>query len=181
MQIRPVISEDAEQIAAIYAPIVEHTPISFEERAPTAAEMRERIRALTTTHPWLVAAAGDEILGYAYACAHQERAGYRWSVNSSIYLREESRGRGLGKQLYSELFRQLEARRFHAVFAGITLPNEASIGLHRSLGFALVGTYREVGLKFGTWFDTSWWQVRLSPDSPSQQTQGTPAARLNAS
>jgi L-amino acid N-acyltransferase YncA len=155
MEIRPVTLDDAEQIAAIYAPIVEHTPISFEELAPSAAEIRNRILSYTATYPWLVAASGADVIGYAYACAHMDRAAYRWSVNSSIYLREEARGRGIGKTLYSELFRQLEARRFHAVFAGITLPNEASVALHRSLGFALVGIYREVGHKFETWFDTS--------------------------
>jgi L-amino acid N-acyltransferase YncA len=180
MDIRPVILEDAEQIAAIYAPIVERTPISFEERAPNAAEMRERIQAYTTTYPWLVAASGRDVIGYAYAGAHMDRAAYRWSVNSSIYLREGARGQGIGKTLYSELFRLLEAHRFHAVFAGITLPNAASLALHRSLGFALVGIYREVGYKFSTWFDTSWWQRRLSADSPSRSPQGTGIASLNA-
>lgn len=162
MEIRPVILDDAEQIAAIYRPIVEHTAISFEERAPNAAEMRERIRSYTTTYPWLVAISDDEVLGYAYAIAHMDRPGYRWSVNSSIYLREEARGRGTGKALYAELFRLLEQRRFHAVFAGIALPNEASTALHRSLGFTHVGIYREVGFKFGAWIDTSWWQRRLA-------------------
>jgi L-amino acid N-acyltransferase YncA len=165
MLIRPVKFDDADQIAAIYAPIVEHTPISFEEHAPSAAEMRERIRSYTAAYPWLVAISGDDVLGYAYACAHRERAAYRWSVNSSIYLREEARGRGLGRTLYAELFRHLETRRFHAVFAGIALPNEASVALHRSLGFTHVGTYHEVGFKFGAWFDTSWWQRRLSVDA----------------
>ncbi|HLJ84232.1 MAG TPA: arsinothricin resistance N-acetyltransferase ArsN1 family B [Candidatus Eremiobacteraceae bacterium] len=177
MEIRPVILDDAEQIAAIYAPIVEHTSISFEERAPSVSEMRERIRSNTITYPWLVATSGDDVLGYAYASAHMDRAGYRWSVNSSIYVREDARGRGTGKTLYAELFRLLEQRRFHAVFAGIALPNDASIALHRSLGFALVGIYREVGFKFGAWFDTSWWQRRLSAeprdDRPSRPSEGT--------
>ncbi len=164
MQIRPAKLEDAEQIAAIYAPIVEHTIISFEERAPSAAEMRDRIASYTKTHPWLVAVDGnDAILGYAYAAAHRERAGYRWSADASVYVREDARGRGVAKKLYSDLFALLGELEFHRVFAGIALPNDASVALHRSFGFTLVGTYREVGRKFGSWIDTTWWQRDLTP------------------
>lgn len=171
MEIRAANLDDAHQIAAIYAPSVEHSHISFEERAPSPGEMRERIRTYTQTHPWIVATEGDTILAYAYACAHRTRAAYRWSADSAIYVREDARGRGIGKGLYTELFRLLKLQHFHSIYAGITLPNEASIALHRSVGFTPVGIYREVGYKNGAWRDTSWWQLQLAgvqapPDEP---------------
>jgi phosphinothricin acetyltransferase len=104
-------------------------------------------------------------LGYAYACAHRARPAYRWSADSAIYVRQNAQGRGIGKALYRELFRLLKQQRFHGVFAGITLPNDASIALHRSVGFTPVGIYRQVGYKNGAWRDTSWWQLQLETSS----------------
>lgn len=171
MQIRLATPDDAAQIAAIYAPIVTDTHISFEERAPSVDEMRRRITAYGTTHPWLVAIEDGAILGYAYATAHRDRAGYRWSADSSIYLADGARRRGLGTRLYVELFRILKVQRFHNVFAGVTLPNDASVALHRKLGFTRVGIYRSVGFKCGSLYDTSWWQLRLieSPALPPDE------------
>lgn len=164
MRIRLVQEGDAHAIAAIYAPIVERTHISFEERAPSAEEMRRRIASNGEKYPWLVAIDGDSMVGYAYASAHRSRAGYRWSVDSTVYVAEHARGQGVGTALYRELFERLRAQRFHNVFAGIALPNDASIALHRSLGFTHVGVYRRVGYKNGAWHDTSWWQLRLTDD-----------------
>lgn len=156
--IRSVRLEDAAQIQAIYAPVVEHTAISFEEQAPTVEEMAERISSTTATHPYLVAVAGNQVMGYAYASAHRARASYRWSVDVSVYVAETARGMGLGKELYQDLLAELSERRFHAAFAGITLPNAASVALHESVGFTPVGIYHEVGFKFGRWHDVGWWQ-----------------------
>jgi L-amino acid N-acyltransferase YncA len=170
MEIRAANLDDAPQIARIYAPFVEHSHISFEERAPSTDEMRERIRSYTQTHPWLVATENAIILGYAYACEHRTRPAYRWSADSAIYMREDARGRGIGKALYLELFHLLKLQRFHSVYAGITLPNDASIALHRSVGFTPVGIYREVGYKNGVWRNTSWWQLQLSdPNAPPDE------------
>ncbi len=138
---------DAAAIAAIYAPIVEDTIISFEEIAPSADEMRSRIEDISATFPWLVAERAGRLLGYAYASRHNERAGYRWSVNVSAYVDAAARRGGVASSLYRALFALLEAQGFHRAFAGITLPNDASVGLHRSLGFELVGIYPEVGFK----------------------------------
>jgi phosphinothricin acetyltransferase len=165
MIIRPVALDHAEQIAGIYAPSVENSHISFEERAPTADEMRERIGSYTKTHPWIVAMEDAEILGYAYACTHRARPAYRWAAETAIYVRESAQGRGIGKALYHELLRLLKLQHFHGVYAGITLPNDASIALHRSVGFTPVGVYREIGFKNGAWRDTSWWQLRLERTS----------------
>jgi L-amino acid N-acyltransferase YncA len=178
MKIRSATPDDASQIAAIYAPAVENSHISFEERAPTTGEMRERIRSYTQTHPWLVAVDNDAILGYAYACAHRTRAAYRWSTETAVYVRSDAQCRGIGKSLYLELFRLLKLLRFHGAYAGITLPNDASIALHRSVGFTPVGIYREVGYKAGAWRDTSWWQLQLGDSTAPPEEPLRPADLL---
>jgi L-amino acid N-acyltransferase YncA len=159
--IRCVRPHDAEAIAAIYAPIVEGTMISFEEVAPSAGEIRARIEQIAKTWPWLVFDDGGGALGYVYASAHRARAAYRWSVDVSAYVREDARGRGLARSLYAALFRVLAAQGYHRAYAGIGLPNDASIGLHRAMGFTAVGVYHEVGYKFGAWHDVSWWERPL--------------------
>jgi L-amino acid N-acyltransferase YncA len=154
--IRLANGDDAASCAAIYRPIVERTHISYEEVAPDAVLMRERIVATIATHPWLVYEDDGAVLGYAYSYRHRERAGYRWSVDVSIYLGERARGRGIGTALYGALFRILERQRFHRAYAGIALPNDASVALHRAMGFIEVGIYEEVGFKGGVWNDVAW-------------------------
>jgi phosphinothricin acetyltransferase len=154
---------DAAACAAIYAPYVESTPISFEERPPAVAEMAARIERVSATHPWLVAEAGGEVAGYAYGCRLHERAAYRWTAEVSVYVAEARRGEGIGRALYEALFERLRRQRFQVAFAGITLPNEASVSLHERLGFAGAGTSRRIGWKQGRWHDVSWWQLDLSP------------------
>ncbi|HEY2473567.1 MAG TPA: arsinothricin resistance N-acetyltransferase ArsN1 family B [Candidatus Cybelea sp.] len=157
--IRAVSPGDATAIAAIYRPVVENTTISFELEAPSEAEMRSRIVALTRGYPWLVAVDGGRITGYAYASPHRTRAAYASSVDVSVYVDESARRNGIGRGLYFELFARLaQARIFHRAFAGIALPNDASVAFHQHLGFEQVGIYREVGRKFGRWIDVSWWQ-----------------------
>jgi phosphinothricin acetyltransferase len=154
---------DATAVAAIYGPIVERTAISLEEDAPSVDEMRARIEATIETWPWLVLELGGAVLGYVYAGRHRERSAYRWSVDVTAYVREDARGRGVGRSLYTILFRVLREQRFHRAFAGIGLPNDASIALHRAVGFEPVGIYREVGYKFGAWRDVSWWTREIAP------------------
>ncbi len=167
---------DAATCAAIYAPSVADNPISFEERAPDAAEMAARIRRIQATHPWLVAERGGEVVGYAYACPHRQRTAYRWSVDVSVYVAAGQVGQGIGRALYRELFQRLRAQRFRMAFAGITLPNAASVALHESLGFAQVGTMREVGWKLGGWRDVGWFQLELSPSGPEAPPEPLPPA-----
>lgn len=154
---------DAAACAAIYAPYVETTAISFEERPPAAAEMAARIERVVATHPWLVAEAGGEVVGYAYGCRFQERPAYRWTAEVSVYVASAKRGNGVGKRLYEALFERLRRQRFQVAFAGITLPNETSVALHERLGFAAVGISPRVGWKAGRWHDVSWWQLELAP------------------
>ena len=152
-------ARDGGACAAIYAPHVEGSPVSFEERAPDAAEMAARIERYGASHAWLVAERDVQVVGYAYATAFNERPAYRWSTS----VAEEARGEGVGRALYEALFARLRERGFRMACAGITLPNEASEGLHKSLGFELVGINREIGWKQGAWHDVGWYQRELSP------------------
>jgi phosphinothricin acetyltransferase len=156
-------SRDAAACAAIYAPHVEGSAVSFEERAPDAAELAARIERYGTSHAWLVAESGGEVAGYAYATAFNERPAYRWSASVSVYVAEPARGQGVGRALYEALFDRLRERGFRMACAGITLPNEASAGLHEALGFEPTGVNREIGFKEGAWRDVGWFQLELSP------------------
>ena len=161
MTIRLAGAGDADAVRAVYAPVVRETAISFETDPPTAGEMRERIRTTLETRPWLVAERGDGIAGYAYAGPHRKRAAYRWCVDVSVYVHENHRGRGVGRGLYESLLAVLRRQGFHNAYAGITLPNPASVGLHESLGFEQVGVYEDVGFKRGEWHDVGWWSKAL--------------------
>ncbi len=161
IEIRPATVADAAAIQRIYAPIVAETAISFEEMPPTADEMAERIASTLQTHPYLVAVDGGKVCGYVYASAHAERAAYRHSVNTTVYIASDARRLGVGRALYSELLPELKRRGFHMAFAGIALPNPASVSLHESVGFEPLGVYREVGFKFSRWHDVGWWQRPL--------------------
>lgn len=156
-------ARDAAACAAIYAPHVEGSAVSFEERAPDAAELAARIERYGASHAWLVAERGGEVVGYAYGTAFSERAAYRWSVNVSIYIDADARGEGVGRALYEALFERLRERGFRMAVAGITLPNEASVGLHEALGFERTGINREIGFKEGAWRDVGWFQLELAP------------------
>src|SRR5215218_5116355 len=154
---------DGAACAAIYAPHVEEGAVSFEQRAPDAAELAARIERYGATHAWLVAEREGSVVGYAYATAFNERPAYRWSAGVSVYVAEEARGGGVGRGLYEALFERLRERGFHMACAGITLPNEASVGLHESLGFEQVGVNRQIGWKEGAWRDVGWFQLELTP------------------
>jgi L-amino acid N-acyltransferase YncA len=158
---------DAAAVAAIYRPAVEASIASFEESAPTPVGMAERMRATLRATPWLVAEEheGGGIVGYAYASRHRERAGYRWSADISVYVADGLGGRGIGGTLYSELLDILRRQGYVNVYAGIALPNAASVALHERIGMRLVGIYERVGFKFGAWHDVAWYGMRLSePD-----------------
>lgn len=159
--IRAATTADAAAIQAIYAPVVEHTAISFEETPPSVAEMAARVEATMQDYPYLVAELDGAVAGYAYASQHRTRAAYRTSVDVTVYIAEGARRSGVGRALYGKLLPALAERGFHAAFAGIALPNEGSIALHENMGFTPLGIYHEVGRKFGNWHDVGWWQRLL--------------------
>lgn len=135
LRIRAARVTDADDIQAIYAPIVEHTIISFEEVPPSIDEMARRIKETSRDYPYLVAEQGDVFAGYAYASQHRTRAAYRSSVDVTVYIAEAARRSGVGQALYAELLPALGARGSHAAFAGIALPNPGSVALHERVGF----------------------------------------------
>ncbi len=159
--IRLATAADGAGVQAIYAPIVRETVISFEFDPPSVAEMQRRIESTLTTLPWLVWEDRGRVLGYAYAGRHRERAAYQWSVDTSVYVAGDSRRLGIARRLYTALFGILEDLGYFNAFAGITLPNEASVGFHEAVGFSPIGVYRNVGYKFGAWHDVGWWQKVL--------------------
>ncbi|MCC6617177.1 MAG: N-acetyltransferase [Anaerolineae bacterium] len=160
--IRLATEADAHALQAIYAPYVQNTTVSFELTVPTVEEMAERIRKTLIMSPWLVCAdEHDRVLGYAYASKHRERAAYQWSVDVSAYIDVPWKRTGMGRGLYTSLFALLRLQGYANAYAGIALPNEASIGLHTAMGFEAVGVYRGVGYKLGAWHDVSWWGLRL--------------------
>jgi phosphinothricin acetyltransferase len=175
MLVRPATLDDAAACAAIYAPYVTDSAVSFEEEPPSAEELARRIE---TSIAWLVleAAAGEtgpgegrcseagsgRVVGYAYAATFHPRAAYRWACEVSVYLEPGRRRTGGGRALYDVLLPQLAERGYRTAIAGMTLPNDASAGLHAALGFEPVGTYRRVGYKFGTWHDVAWTQLMLA-------------------
>lgn len=163
--VRSATPDDAAACARIYEPYVRTSVISFETEPPTAEEMARRIKASLAEHAWLVleteGKTGQEVIGYAYATQHRTRAAYRYACDVSIYLDQERRGSGAGKALYSALFPLLKERGFHRALAGVALPNEPSLGLHRAFGFTEVGTYRRIGWKFDAWHDVAWLQLDL--------------------
>jgi L-amino acid N-acyltransferase YncA len=168
--IRDAEPRDADRCAEIYAPYVRDTAISFETEPPSAEEMARRIAAAQEAHAWLVLEDAGLVVGYAYAGPFMTRAAYRWSTAVSVYLEPGRRRTGAGRALYEVLFERLAARGFRTALAGITLPNEASVGLHRAVGFEPVGTYRRVGWKHGAWHDVEWGQRPLSgTDGPPAQ------------
>jgi len=169
-RIRLATGADAAAMHAIYAPIVAETHISFEWAPPGVAEIRGRIdEGLAGGHPWLVYEDGGAVIAVAYASRHRARAAYRWSAETSIYVSEAARGRGIGRMLYRALLRVLALQGYRGAFAGIALPNPASVALHRALGFEEIGVFRRIGYKAGAWRDVLWLQLPLGDESPPRE------------
>jgi L-amino acid N-acyltransferase YncA len=162
-EIRLATVADGAALAAIYAPSVQGRSISFELEPPDAAEMGRRVVALSARTPWLVCVHGGEVIGYAYASSHRERPAYAWSVDVSAYVHADVHRAGVGRALYTSLFAVLVLQGFRNAYAGVTLPNVASVKLHESVGFMPVGVYRNVGYKLGRWHDVAWLERPLAP------------------
>ena len=165
-RIRLATVRDGEALAVIYRPAVVGSAISFELDPPDGTEMARRVERILARTPWLVLEVDDAVLGYAYAGQHRDRAAYQWSVDVSAYVRADARRMGIARALYTSLFAVLARQGFRNAYAGITLPNEPSVGLHASVGFTPVGIYRNVGYKLGAWHDTGWFERPLAPHVP---------------
>lgn len=167
---------DADDVRAVYAPYIEESLASFEEMVPDVAEIARRMLAEPRL-PWLVACEADRVVGYAYASHHRARHAYRWSVDFSVYLDASAHRRGIGRLLYERLMQEVRTLGYVTAYAGIALPNDASVGLHEALGFVPVGVFRSVGYKHGAWRDVGWWQLPLTepPSNPEEPRAWTPA------
>lgn len=171
--IRPAVASDAEVLARIYNHYVLETPVTFEEEPVSAAEMARRLAEVDAVPlPWLVVEDEGAVAGYAYASPWKRRVGYRFAVETTVYLDPRRLGRGLGTRLYEELLLRLAQLGLRVAIGGVALPNAASVALHEKLGFRKVAHFERVGLKFGRWIDVAYWQLALGPATP---TEGAPA------
>ncbi len=166
--LRDATRADAAACAALYAPYVTGTAITFEYEPPTAQEMAARIAACQERHAWVVLEDDRGIAGYAYGGPFRTRDAYRWTCEVSVYLRVGHRRTGAGRALYGALLPRLAQRGMHTAIACMTLPNDASVGLHRALGFQDAGVMRQAGRKFDAWHDIAWAQLELSRNEAHQ-------------
>ncbi|MDH7972688.1 N-acetyltransferase family protein [Sphingomonas sp. AR_OL41] len=162
--VRPATPDDAAAIAAIYKPYVEGATVSFELKAPDERIMRTRMTASDGYYPWLVVTEGEggEVLGYAYATKFRDRPAYQYTIETGVYLKQGTQGRGNGRQLYDALIDTVRAQGFTHAISVIALPNDHMIRLHESVGFQRTGVLREAGYKAGRWIDVGFWQCRLN-------------------
>jgi L-amino acid N-acyltransferase YncA len=167
IRIRSATKADALALLAIYGPVVETSATSFETVVPAVTEFTARIERAHAGWQWLVAEQLGQCIGYAYGSAHRERPAYRWSVEVSAYVHPNYHRRGVGRTLYLRLFDELAQKGFCHAYAVITLPNEASVALHRSVGFETIGIFKSVGRKFSQWHDVAWFQRTLRDSPPS--------------
>lgn len=185
--IRLAVPEDGAALSDIYRPAVTDASTSFELEAPDALEMARRVARVMERTPWLVLEKSGTVIGYAYATPHRERAAYQWSVEVSAYVHMHAQRQGMARMLYTSLFAGLVVQGFRNAYAGITLPNPASEGFHKALGFTPVGVYRGVGYKHGAWHDVIWLERPLAPrvlDPPPPvwlpEARGDPVFQLRA-
>lgn len=159
--IRSVKISDAKDIVNIYNYYVLNTNITFEEEELTIKDMEDRIIEKTKNHPWIVYEEDNKVIGYAHLSQWHNKSAYKFSNESSIYLDINSRGKKIGIKLYEELLRLAKEYNIHTIVAGITIPNDASIGIHERLGFEKIAEFKEIGFKNNQWLDVGYWQKIL--------------------
>ena len=172
--IRLARSDDAGQMLDIYAPFIRDDAVSFELTIPNLEEFASRVGQKLSTYPWLVCEVDGKIVGYAYASDHGTRDAYQWSVDVSLYITEDYRRRGVGRALYTSLFSCLRLQGYFNAYAGITLPNPASVGIHEAMGFTYVGAFKDDGYKFGQWHSVGWWGLALQQRAAPSTLIGLP-------
>jgi L-amino acid N-acyltransferase YncA len=165
--IRPAQQDDATAVAAIYAPYVNDTAVSFETEAPSVTTMARRISETLETHPWLAAERGSTVVGYAYTSRHSQWAAYRWTVDVTVYVRAQEHRSGVGRALYLVLLTMLREQGFRSAFAEIVLPNPGSVRLHEAAGFKHIGIHKDIGFKLGRWHDIGYWRLGLADGAAS--------------
>ncbi len=182
MPIRLATHLDGSALAEIYRPAVTDNSTSFELDPPDGAELTRRAAKCMERTPWLVYERDGQVLGYAYGGIHRERAAYQWSAEVSAYVHPDFHKQGIGRALYTSLFAALVVQGYRNAYAGITLPNDASVALHTAVGFTPIGVYRGIGYKFAAWHDVGWFERALAPrivdpplPRPLSECRGDPA------
>lgn len=175
--IRAATLDDAEEMLALYTPYVENTAVSSEYIAPTLEEFIHRITTYTKQTPWLVCRIDGQVAGYGYASPHRARAGYQWSVETSIYVAQAFHRHGIAGALYRALMELLIRQGYYNIYVGITSPNETSIKFHTAMGFVISGSYQDSMYKFGKWRDVIWMAKSLRAHDPEPR-QVTPFPEL---
>lgn len=172
--LRDATPADMQAVAAIYGREVLEGTATFEDAPPTAEAMTERLDAVRRRGlPWLVAELDGQVVAYAYASPFRPRTAYRYAVESSIYAAPGHQGRGLGRALMDQLISHCRDMGLRQMIAAVSnTEDDASIRLHRKLGFREVGVYQKVGWKFGRWIDVRLFQLDLAPDAGSPETPG---------
>ena len=162
MQVRSAKPDDAIDVAYIYNYYIATSHATFEIEPVDEAEMVRRLEdCWYAGYPFLVCEDGGEIVGYAYGQRYKSRPAYMHSMEVSVYVRPGHTEASIGSTLYEALFEEIRKGDFHAVIAGISLPNDASIKLHEKFGFEKVAHFREVGRKFDRWIDVGYWELIL--------------------
>jgi L-amino acid N-acyltransferase YncA len=165
--IRPLREADAPAMLDIYRHYVESTAISFEEEVPSVHEYAARIRKYVAGWAGVVAETKGQVVGYAYGSSHRERAAYRWSVETTVYVAAGAQRSGIGRKLYTALLPMLAGAGFCNAYAGVAQPNPASVALHRAVGFQPIGSFPRVGYKFDRWHDVAWFHLPLRVEPPA--------------
>ena len=167
--IRPATEKDIPEILEIYAPYVENTTVTFEYDVPCRRSFLQRFLEITAQFPWLVWEEEGRILGYAYASAPYSRAAFSWCAEPSIYLREDAKGRGIGRKLYAALEQILWLQGYRVIYAIITEENAASVAFHEKLGYRFTAALPHCGIKFGRSLGVIWMEKRSnSVEIPSK-------------
>jgi phosphinothricin acetyltransferase len=171
--IRIAQESDASALLDIYAPFVTDTAVTFEVEVPTLEAFIKKMKEIKAEAPYLVYEHEGEVLGYAYASSHRQRAAYRWTRELSVYIREDAKSKKCGTGLYTSLLELLRCQNYRTALAGITLPNIPSVNFHERLGFYPVGVYDNIGFKLGKSHRVGWWQLMLQePQEPAQEIIG---------
>ncbi len=185
IQIRPATADDAEEILAIYAPYVRNTAVTFEYDVPDIQSFRNRMEGILREYPYLVAAENGKILGYAYAASFHSRAAYKHTAEVSVYLNEECRRKGIGRQLYQELENRLTSQNVFALYACITSTDrgddpfltDGSIRFHKKMGYRTIGEHHLCGYKFDRWYSV-FWMEKVIADRPEKPEPFIPYPEL---
>ena len=179
--IRVARPTDAEEILAIYEPFILETAATFEEIVPSLEEFKKRIAGILKDCPFLVCEINGQLAGYAYASSYRSRAAYRWNREVSVYVHPDFKRKNIAKSLYHALFSILKIQGYTKLFAVITLPNDASVGLHETLGFKQFAVYKNVGFKLGHWQNVGWWELDLIEDDHHEPIGPLPFAEIESS